>query len=282
MAILVESVVDKSIVGKLDAKSITALNEAIEKEVSSHKKNIEQETAIKFDKLVESITSKFDAQVDKAIVESVHGSIGGDVNRKLLEAMTGVVNILEHAGIYTTEKTKQLTNQLREANKNLEDAYRERQVVSDMLNDEKKVNYILQRLSGARPEIVNAALEYFKDKDIIDVQDEIDAFIDGDFKNLLHDDVDTMDDGLDEITLDQVDDALKDIGSEPVNNKTKSQFEALGKGLTPQRASGLNRVHTTDLNAITESQHGGNYEEDAGIAMNQIENFRDLGYRFNK
>lgn len=279
MAILVETVVDKSIVGKLDTNSIKALNEAIDKEISSHKKNIEKETAAKFDKLVESITSKFSTQVDKAIVESVKGSVAEDVNRKLLEAMTGVVNLLEDAGIYTTERTKQLTNQLREANKNLEDAYRERQVVSDMLNDEKKVNYILQRLTGARPEIVNAALEYFKDKDIIDVQDEIDAFIDGDFKNLLHDDTDNMDDGLTEITLDQVDDALKDIGSADNDRKAKSaRFESLGKGLSPQRGVGLNRTHSVDLNAITESQIG--YEDDTGIAMNQIENFRDLGYRF--
>lgn len=281
MPILVENVLEKSQLGKLDSSSVKKLNEAIEQEVSTHKKQIEKETSAKFERMVESITVKFSSQVDKAIMESVTGRVGVEINEKLVEVITGVVNILESAGIYNTEKTKVLTNQLREANKNLEDAYSERETVRELLDEEKKVNYILQRLTGTKPEIVNAALDYFKDKDMIDVQDEIDAFVEGDFKNLLHNDSDTFTDGLSEITLDQVDDALRDISSEKTDRGMQAKFEAIGKGLKPQTGTGRNRTPTINLNAVVESAEEGGYsEDDTGLAMNQIRNFRDLGYNF--
>ena len=278
--ILVENVLDKSLVGKLDSVSVKKLNEAIDQELSAHKKQIEKDTSAKFEKMVESITAKFSVQVDKAITESVQGRVGSEINDKLIEVMTGVVNMLESAGIYNTEKTKVLTNQLREANKNLEDAYRERETVRGMLDEEKKVNYILQRLTGTKPEVVNAALDYFKDKDMIDVQDEIDAFVEGDFKNLLHNDNDTFTDGLSEITLDQVDDALRDISTEKNERGMQAKFEAIGKGLKPQSGTGRSRTPTVNLNAMVESQEEGYSEDDTGLAMNQIKNFRDLGYNF--
>jgi hypothetical protein len=278
--VLVENVLTKQQVNNIGASTIKSINEAIQVELSAHKGKIEGEMAAKFDKLVESIAVKFSNQVDKAIVESVSNKINGDVNSKLVEVVTGMINVLESAGVYNTEKTKELYSLLKEANSKVETAYKEREVLLDQFNAEKKKNYIHSRLSGMKPEIVNSALAYFADKDILDVQDEIDAFIDGDFSELISDNSDTFDDGLTDVTLDQVDDMLSDINSEKTQSRKKIQLESLGKGLNPVRGDGVNRNSSLSLDAMIEAEENNEYDPDMNIALNQIANFRDLGYKF--
>lgn len=281
MAVLVENVLDKSIIKSLGGDSVKTLNEAIANEVKMHKMQVEGEMSAKFEKLVENISTKFSAQVDKAIVENVKNRVAPEVDSKLVEIVTGMINVLESAGVYNTEKSKELTGLLKSANQKLEDAFKEREVIREQLDNEKKVNFILQRLAGMRPEIINAALAYFDKKDMLDVQDEIDAFIEGDFKNLIHDDSDTFSDGLAEITLDQVDDALKDITSDREHGNVRARFEALGRGLAPQKGVGMNRNSNVALDSLTESASGyGGYDDDTNMAMDQIANYRDLGYKF--
>lgn len=276
--ILVENVLDKNVVKNLGRDSIKSLNEAIASEVSVYKQQIENEMSLKFEKLVENISVKFSDQVERAIVENVKSRVAPAVDTKLTDVVTGMINILESAGIYNTEKSKELTGMLKNANQKLEDAFKEREVIREQLDNEKKINFILQRLSGMKPEIINSALAYFDKKDILDVQDEIDAFIEGDFGNLIHDDTDNFNDGMSEITLDQVDDALKDITSDRESSSVRARFESLGRGLSPQKGVGMNRNASVALDALTEGVES--FDDDTNLAMDQIANYRDLGYKF--
>lgn len=280
MAVLVENVLSKSVVGSIGRDGVKSLNEAIAAEVDMYKRKIETDMSTKFEKLVENISTKFSDQVDKAIVENVKSRVSPEVDSKLADIVSGVINILEGAGVYSTEKSKELTSMLKTANQKLEETYKEREVIRDQLDSEKKINFILQRLAGMRPEIINSALAYFDKKDILDVQDEIDAFIDGDFDNLIHDDSDNFNDGMAEITLDQVDDALKDITSDREHSSVRARFESLGRGLTPQKGVGMNRNANIAMDTLTESATGFNLDDDTNLAMDQIANYRDLGYKF--
>lgn len=281
MNILIENVIDKSVVNALGKDTVVKLNEAIDSEINQHKKRIESDMSIKFEKMVESISTKFADQVDKAIVESVKERVSPEIDSKLTEVVSGMINLLEHAGVYNTEKSKELTSQLKMANKKLEDAYKEREVINSQLDGQKKENFILQRLAGMRPEVISAALSYFDKKDMLDVQDEIDAFIEGDFKSLLHDDADNFDDGLSDITLDQVDDVLNDISSVREHNNARAKFESLGRGLAPQKGVGMNRNSTISLDVLTENADGfANVDDDTNTALDQIANYMNLGYKF--
>lgn len=284
--VLIENVLPSQTLTVLGEDELKAINEAIDTELVKHKKLIEKDTAVKFESMVDSIHTKFSSQVESAITESVKSHVVDDVSNKMISTITDVINILESSGIYTTERSKELTDKLKKANEDLREAYTTRNAIKEQLDNEQKVNYILQRLVGMNPKVVSSALEYFKDKDILDVQDEIDAFIDGDFDSLLQD-TNEMNDGLDDLTLDQVSDVLNQVADQDKLKKSKSKFEAIGKGLEPIRATGVNRAPTVDLNALVETSMGGKSneqgedEDDTQIAMNQIENFRDLGYRFH-
>ena len=280
--ILIENILDKSALAKIDQGTQRRLNEAIDQEVSEHKKSLEVEMAARFDGMVESISQKFDEQVDKTIVESVLDSrLGKDVNDKMVGVITGMIGILESSGLYNSEKTKELAAHLKLANQKVEEAYKEREVLKNQLEDSKKENYILERLMGMKPEIVSAALEYFKDKDIMDVTDEIDNFIDGDFSELQHDDSsDKFSDGLNDITLDNVEDALKDIQDDRTTEYAKkggAKLESLGRGLKPQRAAEQGRMPYP----LVESEEGSG-DQDVDTALSQIGNMMDLGFNFTR
>lgn len=283
--ILVENILDKQTVSKLDSSVIQLLNEAMSSEISNNKKRLEADMTSKFEALVENISAKFSGQVNNVIVESVHNRIGKDVNDKLLGVVSNMVTILEDAGVYSTERTKELQKMLRSANEKLEIAFNERKELEIEYSDSRKENYILERLIGVKPEIVSKALDYFKDKDMIDVTDEIDAFVDGDFSNLMQDDKVKFDDGLTDVSLDQVGEVLQGINSDNEYKKAKnpgimeSVFDKLGQGLHKQKGVGYNRSPNISLNALTES-YNPEAEEDTNVAMDQIDSFRDLGWKF--
>lgn len=278
MPILVENIIEKSAAVKIGDGNLRRLNEAIESEMVDYRRQVESDMNAKFNGMVEAVGTKFDEQVNRAIMESVaDSSLGREVNTKMAETISGMIGILEASGLYTSEKAKDLNSMLKESNRKLEDAYKEREAIRSQLDDSKKENLIMQRLMGMKPEIVSAALEYFKNKDILDVTDEIDSFVDGDFSKLVHDDSSNYADGLSDVTLDNISDALKDIDSErniEYAKKGGAKLEALGRGLKPQRAATQGR----DPGILVENDEGA--EDDISTALSQIEGMRGLGFNF--
>jgi hypothetical protein len=288
MALDIQNLITPEIREKLSKKDLAVLDESVNKAYNEKISEIEKQTSDKFNMLVESLTKKFDEQVNKTIVESVKDNVGNTVNAKLYKIIYEMVNLLENSGISTTERTKELQSKLRLADDNLQSAYRERQEIKKQLTDAEKENFILSRLKGMKPEIVNSALEYFRDKDILDVQDEIDAFLDGDFSSLIIDN--NREEFAGDINLDQVRDALKDMDNQPrgsgvVNvNGPAPKFEGLSKGLRPQRLVGSRRAPNVTNEILEESVETPRalmeVEEDTQIALTQIHDFNNLGYRF--
>lgn len=289
----IEKVLSEAQLKKLSASDIKAINEAITSETDSilnaKQAELEKETSVKFDKLVEGLSKKFDEQVTNVIVENAKQGSNNLINTKLYNIVKGVVNLLENSGITTTEKTKELQLKLNQANDNLQSAWHEREVVKEQLGDAEKENYILMQLKGMNPEIVTSALEYFKDKDILDVQDELKTFIDGDFSELNLEKQDQLTGDLD---LEQVERACEEIADGASNrdvetdrllNNKEKVFENLNKGLKHRKSitSAGPDITTQALNeAAAQNESSEPVEEDAKKAMEQIDDFSNLGLNF--
>lgn len=288
MQIDVGKLLSSGTLAKLSVAEVKSINEAIKSEIDSNVAIIESDTRQRFDAMVEGISARFDATVTNTITESVSSKLGdGSVNKKMLSVITDMVSVLENAGIDATEHSKELKVKIKLANEKLEDAYKEREVLKDQLDDADKENYILSRLVGSKAEVVSAALEFFKDKDLLDVQDEIDAFADGDFSDIISGDDNIYDDGLNDVTLDQVSDVLDGIHSDHTSRISKNkvaQFESLGRGLHPQK--GLAITSTPDITdaALLESTFTSDadpeYDGDTGDALSQIDGYKNLGWRY--
>jgi len=285
MALELNNLITLDIRNKLSKNELSTLEESINSALNSKIVEIEKKTSDKFNALVENLTKKFDDQVNKTIVESVRDNVSGAVNNKMYKIIADMVNLLESAGIATTETTKALQKKLSVADGNLETAYKERQEIKKQLTSAEKENFVLSRLKGMKPEVVNAAIEYFADKDILDVQDEIDAFLDGDFGSLLMDN--NREEFAGEINLDQVRDALSEMDTDkriaPSVNSSTPKFENLSKGLRPQRLSGVRRGPNVTTESLAQSveQSGAlmEVEDDTKTALTQINDFNNLGYR---
>ena len=201
-----------------------------------------------------------------------------------------MANLLEHAGIPITEKTKELQEKLQTANKNLTTAWKEKEVIEEELKVSNKDNYIHTQLKGMAPEIVNSAMEHFKDKDILDVQEELQSFLDGDFSGL---DMEmSSDDMIGDISLDQVQQACEDIESEEnqrvnasneVNKDKKKVFESLGKGLNSKKSllNSNSDVTEKSLNESKQAQDLAEMDDDVKEAKEQIDDFDNLGFHFS-
>lgn len=292
----IETILKEENLKKLSASDIKTINEAVTAQfdaaLKAKQSELEKETSGKFDKLVEGLSKKFDEQVTNVIVESTKHGSNEFINTKLYNIVKGVVNLLENSGITTTEKTKELQQKLNKANENLTQAWSEREVVKGQLTDAEKENYILRELKGMNPEIVTSALEYFKDKELLDVQDELKTFIDGDFSELNLDKQDKLSGDLD---LEQVAQACEEIrdtdlarnteGSRLINNSKQKIFESLNKGLK-QRKSIVSvgpDISDKTLQEAAEQSANNNaepVEEDAKEAMEQIDDFSNLGLNF--
>ena len=147
------------------------------------------------------------------------------------------------------------------------------------LDDSEKNNYIMRQLAGSHPDIITKALDYFQNKDMVDVRDEIEAFINNDFSDLTDDDRD--DDMIGEISLDKVRDVLSDIDSDKVKNgQAKSNLnESIGRNLKPLRATGGSAKNPDTAQFLNESI-GISFEEDVGEALHRIQDYGSIGYRF--
>lgn len=289
MAIEIEKIIPAKDLKHLSPESIQTINESINKANAELIASIEQDNADKFNALVENITNKFDNQVDTVILESFKGNVNKNIDNKMYSLVKDMVNLLENAGITATEKTKEVQEKLMSANKKLEDAFKEREEIKEQLDESEKENFILAQCKGLKPEVVNHAIEYFKNKDILDVQDSIKDFVGGNYDNLElgSDDEDEM---VGDISLDKVKEALdQEIqpgqdGKMPDVNKDKSKFESLGKGLKQQRVNSPNvsgEELKQSVNPITESAESTEDEEETKEAMAKIDDFNSLGYNFN-
>lgn len=266
----------------LSSESITSIERAVNESMDSKIKSIESENARKFEDLVENITNKFDSQVNSVVVESAKANTNNLVNQKLYGIVKDIANLLEGAGITTTEKTKELKQKLKKADEKLEESYEERSIIKDQLDDEMKKNLIYAKLHGMKPEVVDLAIETFKNKDIREIDDEaIQAFLNGDFTDLVADSVE--DDNFNgDIDLDQVRDALAEIDEGKQVPKGSEVFESLGKGLKTQRVVSSPNVSQADLktaSAITEGA-GHRIDNEVSEGMDKIAEFRDFGQRF--
>ena len=180
MAINIEKILSAKDAEKLSKEAIANINEAIAAEYSNRKDALEKEMAAKFETLVEGLSTKFVERVNGVITESVKDNLGTHIDKKFYGIVKDMVNLLENAGITTTEKTKELKEKLTMANDKLVKSWGERVAVKGQLDDAEKDNYTFAQTKGMRPEVVNAAIEWGKDKSILDIQDQLQVFLDGD------------------------------------------------------------------------------------------------------
>lgn len=292
----IETILKEEHLKKLSALDIKAINEAITTQfdtaLKAKQSELETVTSGKFDKLVEGLSKKFDEQVTNVIVESTKQGSNEFINNKLYNIVKGVVNLLENSGITTTEKTKELQQKLMKANENLEQSWHEREVVKSQLSDAEKENYILMQLKGMNPEIVTSALEYFKDKDILDVQDELKTFIDGDFSELNLDKQDVLSGDLDLEQVAQACEEIRDNGlsrdtdkSRLIDNNKQKVFESLNKGLSQRKSIAsvgpdITKETLQEAVELVANPNMESVEEDVKESMEQIDDFSNLGLNF--
>lgn len=268
----------------LNVETIKAINEACNADLNARVSEIEKSNSNKFESFVTGLVGEFDNRVNSVINESVKTNLIGTANEKMFTILKDVANLIESAGIPVTETTKLAQIKLKEADRNLVDAFKEREKLKNELDQTSKEKYIMTKLQGLKPEIVSLALEHFKNSDILDVEDEISAFIEGDFTDLMPDVDDDKFDGK-ELQMDQVKDALEEIAQGDANNnimkeiKTKSRFESINKNLSVKRVMG---AHQDNIDVLNESvvAFNSNLDQDAVDAMNRIQDFNNLGYKY--
>jgi peptidyl-tRNA hydrolase len=282
MAIEIQNILKKEQLSKLSKEDILSINEAINSEYSKELDVIEKTNSEKFNTLVEGINHKIDEQVNNVILENFKTNASTTINKKFYDIVKGMVNLLENSGITTTEKTKELQDKLSINAEKLEEVWQEREEIKVQLKDSEKNNFILSQLKGMKPEIVNAAIDHFKNSDILDVQDELQSFLDGDFSNL-NIDGDNNEEFIGEISLDQVQDALKEFNSEdeevsPIK-KPNPAFESLGFGIKQLKVD--NSPDVSDI-VLENAANFGNEEYDSDIneTLGKIKKYNNLGYNF--
>jgi len=295
MIINVKEILKEEEIGQFSPESLKSINEALNNavnvEFSARTEQLETENAEKFESLVENISKKFDNQVSTVILENVKNNVGKTIDAKFYNIVKSMVNLLESAGIPTTEKTKELQMKLKQSTEKIASQWKEREEIKAELSSAEKEKMIMSQLQGMKPEVVNAALEHFKNKDMIDAQDELEVFINGDFSELTFDDDEKEKEFAGEIDLEQVQDALEELETDKTDKlqsaafNKKPKYESLGKGLKPQKAGKTPNVTNEALEnasnkAIVESKNGENVEDDTQEAMEQINEFGNLGYHF--
>lgn len=280
MNIDINNILDEESIKKLGVDSVKAINESINAEYNSKVSKLESDTSTRFELLVDNLTEKFDTQVNQVIVENVRNNVGKTVDTKLYGVIKSVANVLESAGIPVTEKTRELQSTMKDMEKKINTITDDYELVKDQLKDNKKENWIHARLAGMKPEVINHALEYFHGKDILDVQDEIDAFLNNDFSNLV---LDSEDDLSNDLDLDRVKDALQGLDEKGIATiDTSTKFESLGKGLKTQRALSGRTPDIQESSLVESAIPEGSIDADFDTteALGKIDEFNNLGYRF--
>jgi hypothetical protein len=286
---------------KFSQEELASINEAINAElnteVGTRLEELEKENSAKFESLVNGIEKKFDEKVNTAVLENVNEKIGKSINSKFYNLIKDMVGLLENAGIPTTEKTKELQQKLKKKTEDIALHWQEREEMKEQLGDAKKNEFIMGQLQGMSPQIVDAALEHFKNTPMDNVKDDIEDYVvaykTGDFSNMdTYSDEDTADkeytDG--EIDLKNVEGALNNLQQTKSNDmqkerlKNAAKMEGLSKGIRQDKITATPNVTNESLEdaarrpLLEDTQT--NMESDVKGTMDQINHFGDLGYNF--
>jgi hypothetical protein len=286
---------------KISTEELASLNEAINTalniEVGTRIDELEKENSTKFENLVKGIEKKFDEKVSSAVVENVNQKIGKSINSKFYNLIKDMVGLLENAGIPTTETTKELQQKLKKKTEDIAFHWQEREEMKEQLADSKKTEFIMGQLQGMSPQIVDAALEHFKNTPMDNVKDDIEDYViaykTGDFSNMdTYSDEEEADseytDG--EIDLKNVEGALNNLQKTKSDDiqkkrlKNASKMEGLTKGIRQGKVTATPNVTMESLNEATRKplmeDTQTNMESDVKGTMDQINHFGDLGYNF--
>jgi len=282
MAIQLKDFLNDTELSAMPATVLSKIERSINESIDNKIDTLEKENSKKFDSLVENLTNKFENKVSSVLVENVRGNASDMINKKFYGIIKEMVNLLEDAGIPTTEATKKLQQDLKEADTRLQKAYDERKAIKDLYNDNLKLVMIMNETKGMRPEIVDAAIEFFKNKDIREIdKDAIANFLDGDHSELFTDSTeDNQFSG--EINLDQVKDALDEINAEVSGTATPKapKLESLGKGLKQHKVNHSPDVSTETLIEAASMGTDELMENDTRDTLRMIDTYKGLG--FNK
>lgn len=271
------SQVPQGIVAKLESAFRSELAAAVERETAKG--------SARFAKLLESVSAKADAQIAKAVNESVSRMKDNAMSDRMYGVLKNIAAVLENAGIPTSEVTKKLKEELAQCNVNLKKAYAEREHVKAQLNEQTKMNYIYKEVQGMRPEIVDAVMQHFRNYDIREIDREaISKFIDGvgDGEYML--DVDPEAGG--ELNMDRVTAALSEIDHDlelDVPNlpsrsaKKPGRFESLGKGLKAERVAKCTPNVTFESLAGIGMMDDDDAAEDVAGAISQFRSMEKFG-----
>lgn len=291
------NILKKSDLEKIPSNCIASINESINKELTIHETGLKT----KFENMFNELNQRFNTYVNQVVTESVNTSLGDKVNKKMLEALTKMASIMESVGIPITEKTIEVTEKLKDANAKLNQAWGEVEEARKQLDVVNKEKYIMERLQGLRPEIIASAIEHFSNKDIVEIKDEIEDFIENNIGNILPSSSDDFTDGLANLDIDSVKDALDqmDVNSKQSNiakqNLTGSSrfenavFEKLSKGVSKIKAKGpdttsdaLELAEQTIVESLGDDVSLKNdVEDDTKDALDKISDFNNLGYGYN-
>lgn len=227
---------------------ITRLESVMQAELDRRMAAFSESEEMKFSGLIESVTKRFNEKVSAAVVESVKKNTDTSMNDKMYSVLKDVAAVLESANIPATEATKRYQQELEKCNSMLRDAYRQRELVKQKLNDEEKINTIYALTKGMKPDVIDAVIHRFKDADPREVdKDTICAFISGNTNEIQTMDVNPDING--KLDMDNVNAALKEIGGDfdPMNlgldrdpqengsAGTPVRFESISKGLDAPR-----------------------------------------------
>lgn len=263
---------------KLSKGDISLIENAVNEIIINKINEIEEDNKHKINGLVESIEQKFDEQVNGVILENISDKLGDKINTKMYGVLRDIVGLLENAGIAVTEKTREYAEMLNEANKKVTEALKEREVIKEKHAHAQKDAFILRKCKGMRAEVIDAALEHFKNEPPEYVDDEaIDRFLSGDFSGLVGDYGDGYDSDDSTIDPDNIDDVLNEIREDARN--VKPRIESLGDGLnklTIMGGSSMNpdvlmedsspRARQVDTNPLLDD-----LDEDTAEAMRAID-----------
>ena len=248
----------KDIPSPVRARLEAAVNGEIDRRMSEFSASEEK----KFAGLIESVTRKFNEKVTAAVMESVKKTTDTSMNDKMCSVLKDVASVLESANIPATEATKRYQQELEKCNAMLRDAYRQRELVKQKLNNEEKINTIYALTKGMKPGVIDSVIQRFKDADPREVdKDTICAFISGNSNEIKTMDVNPELNG--KLDMDNVNAALKEIDGDfdPMNlgldrdpqeqGKSRSpvRFEAIAKGLD---APSVMSSPDTDLDELSD------------------------------
>lgn len=278
----ISKVLNEAELGALGEDGVARLESAYRAELAQAVKAESDRYAKKFGALVESVNRKVEGKISEAVAANVGRMKTDAINDKMYRTLRDVANLLEGVGIPCTEESKRLADDVAEKYNELKTAYKALQVAKDAADQEYKRSLIDALTAGCHPDVVQAAQDYFRDKDINVInKDTVARVISGDIEPTYPHEVDHCSD--DEFNLDKVDAAMREndynFDLSVPNHKALSggasarkkghYMESIGKGLRAERV----RVPK----GIMEASAAVEVDDDVNDAMRQMAAFGELG-----